>query len=313
MKKSSLMVFSTLLFILPLAFADPIPAPYSLFPILYVVGLFFIGLATEAFVIKKLKPRFFENPKHFDVFFAINLLTYIFIALLAFHSPWISLLGEVITILAEWLVLKRYGLGAREVVLANLASLLVGVAITIFIVVPYGGNSLTLYYALFNTIALLAALYLFWKVIRSFNRPSIWLLVLLLVFFLFILAVDVVTTNFSSNPWRDPQFIAKTLLLGPINYGGSGSSIPIDFVRGMAIDGAALAREVYLDENCIMVRSELPGFFCKNNTCEYRGETTIRVVIRVICDKNIAKELPGCKDNIGCIVEIKKPEVTSPS
>lgn len=283
------MVFLILLSVLPLAFADPIPAPYSLFPILYVVGLFFIGLATEAFVIKKLKPRFFENPKHFDAFFAINLLTYVLIVFLVFRSPWVALLGEVIVILAEWFVLKRYGLGAREVVSANLASLLLGIAITFLIVVPYGTTSLALYYALFNTIALLAALYLFWKVIRSFNRPSIWLLVLLLAFFLFILTVDVVTTNFSSNPLRDPQFIAKTLLQGHIVHGGSGSSLPIDFVKGMGIDGRSLAMEVYLDENCILVRAELPGFFCKNNTCEYRGETTIRAAIRVICDKKHRK------------------------
>ncbi len=89
------------------------------------------------------------------------------------------------------------------------------------------------------------------------------------------------------TPTTDPQTAAAQLVKKYSRYGGAGSTDLIDFRKGMTIDAKAIAREAYLDEDCVRVKSTVNYFDCENewsDFCEYTGTTGTKAMIKVRCD-----------------------------
>jgi hypothetical protein len=106
------------------------------------------------------------------------------------------------------------------------------------------------------------------------------------------------------TPTTDPQTAAAQLVKKFSRYGGTGSTDLIDFRKGMAIDAKAIAREAYLDPECVKVSvaQELSGFNCSDNVCEYDNTVGTKARIKVKCDEGIPKN--DCE--IGCEITIER-------
>ena len=112
------------------------------------------------------------------------------------------------------------------------------------------------------------------------------------------------------TPTTDPQTAAAQLVKKYSRYGGAGSTDMIDFRKGMAIDPKAIAREAYLDPNCVEVKTDNTtsskfngGSGCNgSDVCEYTYNVGTKARIKVVCDEGLVE---GC-DGISCIITITR-------
>ncbi len=104
------------------------------------------------------------------------------------------------------------------------------------------------------------------------------------------------------SPTTDPQTATAQLVKKNSKFGGIGTTDVITFRKDMYIDLRAVAREAYLDTECVKVGDVLEGFEKKDDKVIRYAGTGTRAKIMVECTESENKKCP-----IECTVSIIRP------